>query len=267
MTGTRPTDDHLLSSLLSQFEVERPRPGRSVPGWDLALVLHALHAAPFKPLAQAPLWALTFKTVFLVALASAKRRSELHAFSHRVQHPEDWSSVTLLPDPLFVAKTGRAYHPDTCLQEVTLKALAPFVGPDLSTDANNCVVRAVKIYLSRTKAFRRGRKRRFISYKPGHHDEIKAPTISSWLVKTVRYVYEHTQDQTACLYHVKGHDLRAFATSWNALQKVSTRDILRAAQWRSHNTFTAFYLVDLSVIEEDMYKIGPLVTAHHITRL
>ena len=59
VTGTRPTDDHLLSSLLSQFEVERPRPDCSIPGWDLALVLHALHAAPFEPLAQAPLWALT----------------------------------------------------------------------------------------------------------------------------------------------------------------------------------------------------------------
>ena len=46
VTGTRPTDDHLLSSLLSQFEVERPRPDRSIPGWDLALVLHALHVHP-----------------------------------------------------------------------------------------------------------------------------------------------------------------------------------------------------------------------------
>ena len=44
-----------------------------------------------------------------------------------------------------MAKTERACHPDTRLQEVTLKALAPFVGPDLSTDANNCVVCAVKI--------------------------------------------------------------------------------------------------------------------------
>ena len=120
-----------------------------------------------------PQWALTFKTVFLVTLASAKRHSKLQAFSHRVQHPEDWFSVTLLPDPLFVAKTERACHPDTRLQEVMLKALAPFVGPDPSTKANNYVVRTVRIYLSRTKAFRRGQKRLFISYKPGHHDEMR----------------------------------------------------------------------------------------------
>ena len=142
----------------------------------------------------------------------------------------------------------------------SLRLLAPTLAPTPTT-----VWSALsRFYLSQTKAFCCGRKHLFISYKPGHHDEIKAPTILSWLVKTVCYVYEHTQDQTAHLYHVKGHDLRAFAASWNALQKVSTRDILRAAQWRSHKTFTAFYLVDLSVIEEDMYKIGPLVTAHHI---
>ena len=44
-----------------------------------------------------------------------------------------------------VAKTERACHPNTRLQEVTLKALTPFVGSDLSTDANNCVVCAVNI--------------------------------------------------------------------------------------------------------------------------
>ena len=41
----------------------------SQPVRDLALVLRALHYAPFEPLAKAPLWALTFKTVFPTALA------------------------------------------------------------------------------------------------------------------------------------------------------------------------------------------------------
>ena len=89
VTDHRLADEHLPSSLLNQFESEHPRLGRSTPEWDLALVLRALHYAPIEPLAKAPLWALTFKTVFLTALASAKRRSELHAFSYRVQHPED----------------------------------------------------------------------------------------------------------------------------------------------------------------------------------
>ena len=57
-----------------------------------------------------------------------------------------------------------------------------------------------------------------------------------------------------------------FATSWNALQKVPLPDIC-AAQWRSHNTFTSFYLTDLSVVEEDLFKIGPVVTSQHVSNV
>ena len=51
VTGSHLCDEHLITSLLNQFEVERPRPTRSTPTWDLALVLHALHGPPFEPLA------------------------------------------------------------------------------------------------------------------------------------------------------------------------------------------------------------------------
>ena len=54
VTGTHPADNHLLSSLLSQFKVKRPHPCNIVPGWDLAVVLHALHSAPDESLAHPP---------------------------------------------------------------------------------------------------------------------------------------------------------------------------------------------------------------------
>ena len=54
VTGHRLADEHLISSLLNQFESERPRLGRSTPDWDLALVLRALHYAPFEPLTKVP---------------------------------------------------------------------------------------------------------------------------------------------------------------------------------------------------------------------
>ena len=144
VTGSCLCDEHLTTSLLNQSEAEWPQLNRCMPTWDLALVLHALHGPPFEPLAQAPLWALTHKSVFLTALATAKRRSKLHMFSYKVQHKEDWSSITLQPDPLFVAKTEKAGRPETHLQEVHLRALAPFVGPDVPADTYNCVVGAFK---------------------------------------------------------------------------------------------------------------------------
>ena len=264
VTGRELPDEHHLSSLLSQFAIERPRSHHTSPPWDLSIVLRALHFWPFEPLAKAELWALTFKTVFLTALATTKRRSELHAFLHRVLHAENWSHVTLIPDPVFVAKTERPGQPDTRLQEVTIKSLGAFVGPDLPVDANNCVVRAIKIYLARSKDYRRGRKRLFISYKQSKLDEIKPATISSWIVKTVRYAYEHASDETAALHSVRAHDLRAMSASWGVFKNLRLQDILRAAQWRSHSTFTSFYLMDMSALEEEMYKLGPLVAAQTV---
>ncbi len=51
------------------------------PSWDLGLVLDALSMSPFEPLDKVDLKILSFKTALLLALASAKRVSEIHAFS------------------------------------------------------------------------------------------------------------------------------------------------------------------------------------------
>ena len=61
----------------------RLRPGTclSAPSWDLPLVLRSLTTAPYEPLGQADLTFLTQKTVFLLALCSTKRVSELHTLS------------------------------------------------------------------------------------------------------------------------------------------------------------------------------------------
>ena len=61
---------------------DRPKGRRGIPSWNLSLVLYQLTKAPFEPLKEASLKHLTFKTVFLLALASGKRRSEIHAWLH-----------------------------------------------------------------------------------------------------------------------------------------------------------------------------------------
>jgi integrase len=50
--------------------------------WDLSLVLRAIMEEPFEPIERASLKNITLKMVFLVALATAQRRSELHALSY-----------------------------------------------------------------------------------------------------------------------------------------------------------------------------------------
>ena len=75
--------DDNLTRLLESFHRDRPKGRRGIPAWNLSLVLHQLTKAPFEPLREASLKHLTFKTVFLLALGSGKRRSEIHAWQHK----------------------------------------------------------------------------------------------------------------------------------------------------------------------------------------
>ena len=101
--------DENLTRLLDSFHRDRPKGRRGIPSWNLSLVLHHLTKAPFEPLKEASLKHLTFKTVFLLALGSAKRRSEIHAWLHKnIRHQSDWSEVSLYPSPSFLSKKGRS---------------------------------------------------------------------------------------------------------------------------------------------------------------
>ena len=101
--------DDNLTRLLESFHRDRPKGRRGIPSWNLSLVLHQLTKAPFEPLREASLKHLTFKTVFLLALGSGKRRSEIHAWQHKnIRHQSDWSKVSLFPSPSFLSKNQLA---------------------------------------------------------------------------------------------------------------------------------------------------------------
>ena len=69
------------------------------------MVLETLIKEPYKPLQTASLKFLTHKCIFLLALASAKRVSKLHALSGKISHKEDWSVVSFDLARDFLAKT------------------------------------------------------------------------------------------------------------------------------------------------------------------
>jgi hypothetical protein len=61
------------------MSVARLRVKVQSPRWNLSLVLRALMEEPFEPMDRASFKNITLRTVFLVALATAQRMSELHA--------------------------------------------------------------------------------------------------------------------------------------------------------------------------------------------
>ena len=97
--------DENLTRLVDSFHKDRPRGRRGIPSWNLSLVLHQLTKAPFELIKEASLKHLTFKTVFLLALGSGKRRSEIHAWQNRnIRHQADWSKVSVTQ--LFVKESA-----------------------------------------------------------------------------------------------------------------------------------------------------------------
>ena len=77
-----------LNRLLPSFHRHRPMKrsqmkDKSFSNWDLSLVLLALTKPPIEPLRKTSLKIFTFKTVFLMTLASGRERDEVHAWTFR----------------------------------------------------------------------------------------------------------------------------------------------------------------------------------------
>ena len=105
--------DTFLSDLVRAFELKRPVSRSLTPKWDLSCVLWSLTKAPYEPLDQASLQVLTWKTVFLLVFASAKRRSEIHALSiedGHIRFNDLDGSVTLLSQAFFFCLNPAPYY-------------------------------------------------------------------------------------------------------------------------------------------------------------
>ncbi|MPC63056.1 hypothetical protein E2C01_057148 [Portunus trituberculatus] len=117
-----------LSSLFRSFVVFCPSHLPRLPAWDLSLILRSLLRPPYEPLRSASLRNVSLKTMFLLALTSARRVSGLHGLSAEVRHSKGWTSMTFSFAPNFLAKSScTGQH---SFDEFTIPALLDFVGED-----------------------------------------------------------------------------------------------------------------------------------------
>ena len=262
--------DENLTRLLDSFHRDRPKGRRGIPSWNLSLVLHQLTKAPFEPLKEASLKHLTFKTVFLLALSSGKRRSEIHAWSHKnIRHQSDWFKVSLYPSPSFLSKNQLTKEGPDGVAPVVIPALAPSLDRSLKGDRSLCPVRALHYYWDRTSDLRQNKELVFVSFKKGFDKDISPATISSWIKQTVILCYELSDQEALPLHQVKSHGVRAFAASKAFQSGISLDQILSVCHWKSHNTFTLFYLKDVAWADSELFHLGPVVAAqqvHHQTQ-
>ena len=251
--------DVRISELIKHFDRARPVSRTVVPKWNLSCVLWSLTKAPYEPMSSASLLNCSVKTCFLLALASAKRRSELHAMcidEGYLRFGNNGVSLTL--EPGFLAKTQLpSKRPDP----IFIPSLDQVCGP-LDDDRLLCPVRALRFYLQKSKPLRLGRKRLFIPSK-GKGD-ISPSTISRWIRMAILKAYGDLTERNLTFLQIRAHEVRAVATSWAFQNRVPMEDILHAATWLNHSTFSNFYLRSLTAQEDGLFRLGPLVTAQKI---
>ena len=247
--------------LIRSFEQSCPPRDLRPPEWDVTLVLCSLTRAPYEPLRESSDRDLTLKTVFLLALASAKRVSELHGLSSLVKHTRGWGSVCLEFVPEFVAKTQNPSVPDTRFESFSIPSLGDFVGFD-ADELLLCPVRALRHYLKRTQRLRPGLRRLFTS-TGREKKEVSKNTISFWLREVIRKAYS-SADSGPPPSRVRAHEVRGIAPSLAFKRNFSVQQVLRAGTWSCQTTFTSFYLRDIAHRSLDTFSLGPVVAAQQV---
>lgn len=228
-----------------------------LPPWNLDVVLKYLTGTPFEPLNKATLRDVTQKTLFLVALASAKRVGELHALSHKWASQRNNIILHYLPE--FVAKTDTESF--QCPRECTIKGLTDLKDTG-SEERLLCPVRALMEYTRRTNIANRPRSL-FVSVKDNSRRMSKA-AMSFFLKEVIKTAHDRVPEASLRDMRVRAHDIRGVATSILMSQNISIQKILKAASWRTRSVFANHYLSDVSRRVEDVYSLGPVVAAGQV---
>ena len=79
-----------LNRLVSTFHRDHPKSSRNLPKYNLSVVLNELTKAPLEPMKDTSQH-FTLKTVFVLALASGRCRSKIHAWvANKVSNLGQW---------------------------------------------------------------------------------------------------------------------------------------------------------------------------------
>lgn len=223
-----------LTRLVKSLFLSRPPQKKLSPSWSLSKVLRSLTKAPFEPMHSSSLMNLTIKTAFLLAVASGRRRSLLHALTISSGHIRwETNGVRMIPHAKFVAKNQTV---TSSLGEVFIPSLKTL--SSVEQDKLWCPVRALKWYMYKTKTLRSSNQLFVSVHAP--HGAVSPDTISRWIVEAIK-----SGEKSITSSRIRAHDTRGVASSWALFQGIPLEDILKAAYWHNPNTFTSCYLSDV----------------------
>ena len=222
----------------------------TVPAWSLEVVLSALKQPPYyhQNLQNLELKYLTLRSVFLVALTTARRASEVHALSFA---NTAWSAdqVTLFVNSDFVPKCHTDWHMSRAI-------VLPSTSKHSDTALRKlCVKSTLHAYVRKTKVARSQSKsdQFFLCYGKNKIGEpVSKQRLSGWLKELIVDAYK--RQGLTLPGQPKGHDVRKMATSWADVAGVDPQAICDAATWKSNNMFARFYRLD--VLRSNRSEVG-----------
>ncbi len=207
----------------------------------LAQTLCKLREDEEQVLLVAPHWPTRTWFPELISLATAPPwriplRKDLQAFSVSEEclvFGPVYSHVVLRPRPGYVPKV-----PTTPFREqvVNLQAL-----PSEEADpalALLCPVRALRIYVTRTRSVRSS-EQLFVCHGGQKGKAVSKQRLAHWIVEAVALAYQSQGEP--CPLGVRAHSTRSVASSHALAHGASLADICRAAGWATPNTFARFY--------------------------
>ena len=216
-----PAMDRNVRMLLRVIQLEKPVQRKTMPQWNLHLVLMALHGPPFASTGDNPSnKVLYLKIWFLLSLATAHRWLFLSvALAHCCQlRRRGWATVSLLPEPGFLAKNQL---PSQVLSWVKIPGIDHLnSSPRWMWETALCQV--------------------FVSLPPMEPVGQRHLPVSS-LVEVVKTAYLASEK-------VIGHELRTLALSWAYSCHIVLEDVLLAAFWHSSGVLRKDYLRHLSLV-------------------
>lgn len=230
------------------------------PSWKLHPVLNALTKAPFEPASEVSLKYLRMKTIFLVAITSARRVSELSALSC---HPSlctfHKDKVVLRPDPAFVPKVASAFHRS---QDLSLPSFCPRPVHALEKKWHSLDVRRIlKIFLTRTASLR-CTEMIFINISPPKLGQrMSKASIAATIRACIREAYLSSGLEVPS--GISAHSTRSAATNAAYSNRASAEEICRAATWSSLSTFVKHYRLNVYASAEAAF--GRRVLQHVMT--
>lgn len=243
-------EDPFIARFCKAISRRKPVRVNIAPSWDLSVVLKAFLGSPFEPISEASLRLVTFKTVLLVAITSARRVSEIQALSVRepfLQILED--RVILKTDPGFLPKVASNFHRS---QDIVLPSFCQKASNEKEKrfhllDVRRCILE----YLRVTNPFRISDSLFVLFSGQRKGQKASKVTIARWIRLAIAEGYKTVNKDPPG--GIKAHSTRALSASWAERAGATPEQICKAATWSSFSTFTRHYRLDLMSSQDQAF--------------